>query len=1235
MKQQPSRRSRGVILTLKGWDKLQASIAQAEFDENAGCLTLEALSYRIGLSLHTISRIQGRLEPVDKSSLQSAFAAFGLELCKNDYTRPSPPENLEVQRTSPQYEWGEAPDVSVFYGRSVELVQLRQWVLEERCRLVGLVGIGGIGKSTLGVKLGLQVQSEFEVVVWRSLQNAPPVEEYLTSILQCLLWALRLDMVIPESRSEKLSKLMECLNIHRCLLILDNVETVLCSGDRAGQCRSLYEGYSQLLKRVGEVPHSSCILFTSREKPSEMIPLEGEGCGVQSLVLKGLNSTEAQELFQQKGKFTGTEQEWQVLVEHYGGNPLALKIVAAGTQEIFNGRIASVLEYREEGVLIFEDISNLLESQFHRLSAVEEEVMYWLAINREPVSFADITEDLIRSSTKHQLPSAIKALLQRSLIEKSGEHFLLQPVVMEYTTQRLVEQVCQEFRVWGVGRGVWGSIQAVETAQESQIPNPKSQNYTPLFQTHALIKATAKDYIRDTQKQLILQPLLEQLLSELGSQEKLVLLLNNILEQQRHQAAIIVGYAAGNIFNLLAYLRVDLRGYDFSNLTILQADLQGVNLAGTNFHSSDFNKSVFAENLSDVRSVAFSPDGNLLAISDNDGNIYLRRVEDYQLLLTLQEHYSSISVVTFSPDGSILASSREDNVVRLWDSQTGNTVRELLGHTAQIWSHAWSPDGFQIATCSSDQTIRLWDVNTGNCVRIFQGHTHVVSAVSFSPDGCTLASGSFDSSIRLWSVSNGQCRHVLHGHTRMIGSLDFSPDGCTLASGSFDSSIRFWEQKTGRCLRVLEGHTGLLWSVAWSPDGSTLASGSGSGSDFSLRLWDVSLGRCLKILLGHTSAIWSVAWSPDGKTLVSGSHDASVRFWDVRQGKCFKVLQGQSKSVRSVAWSLDGLTVASGSDDCSVRLWNVSNGQLRKEFQEHNCGVLALEHAPMNSVNGQNLQLLAGGCADGTVRLWDIETGEALRVLSGHTNQVWDISWSPDGHRIASGSSDSTVRVWDIQTGEAINILPGHTDWVTAVSYAPSLDLNNHPEALLASCSVDGSIRLWDLQTGTCLKVLKYDTNHTLLALSFAPDSRQIAVGSDDYSIYLWDVEQSECCLVLSGHTNRIWTVSWSPDGNILASGSEDGTVRLWDAAQGTCLKVLQGHTNKVWSVAWSPCGTTLLSGSTDDIIKLWDIDTGECTSTFRSDRLYEGMNIAGTTGLTLAQRAALLALGSVEDTVS
>lgn len=744
MKQQSSRRRRGVILTLKGWDKFQAGKTQAEFDENGGdSFSLEELSERTRLALHTISRILARLEPVDKSSLQFAFAAFGLELSQSDYTRPtSTLEELETRQQNPQYDWQEAPDVSVFFGRSEELLQLRQWILEERCRLVGLLGIGGIGKSTLAVKLGLQIQSEFEVVVWRSLQNAPPVEEQITNILQFLLWALRKEMVIPESFDGKLAKLMECLQTNRCLLILDNVETIL-SGGQVGQCRPGYEGYGQLLKRVGEVPHKSCVLFTSREKPREMIPLEGERTGVRSLPLKGLNPTEGQQLFQQKGQFTGTEQEWQVLIEHYGGNPLALKMVAAGTQELFNGRIAFVLEYAEQGALIFEDIRDLLERQSQRLSAVEEEVMYWLAINREPVTLAELAGDIVTSASQRQLPRVIKSLLQRSLIEKNSEHFFLQPVVMEYTTQRLVKQLCQEL---------------VGTPPPLRDPSPHARRGRGgVLQTHALIKTTSKDYIRETQKQLIVQPLLEQLLLEMGSQQKLVILLQDVLEQQRHQAAILVGYAGGNIVNLLAHLQINLQGYDFSNLSIRQADLQRVNLAGVNFQNTAFDKSVFAKSFKNIFSLALSPDGKLLATGDIDGQIHLWQMADGKNLLTFKGHEGVVWTVAFSPDGQTLASGGHDGLIKLWDTQTGDCLKTLDKHTGIVWSVSFSPDGQTLASGSQDTLICLWDVCLGTCLKVLHGHNSWVCSVRFNPDGSILASGSNDCDICLWDINEGIC----------------------------------------------------------------------------------------------------------------------------------------------------------------------------------------------------------------------------------------------------------------------------------------------------------------------------------------------------------------------------------------------------------------------------------------------------------------------------------------------
>ena len=1209
MKKKPKKRSRGVVLTFKGWDKLQKAKSEAESEENAGnSFSLEDIRERTHLALHTISKILQRSEPVDKSSLQSAFSAFGLELCANDYTRQDPPfDNLKARQASPIYDWGEAPDTSIFYGRSEEMSQLRRWILEEGCRLVTLLGIGGVGKSSLAVRLGLEVEDEFEAVVWQSLQNAPRLEDKFTNILQFLLWALRKQMTIPESFDEKLSKLMECLKNHRCLLILDNVETILSSNGQIGQCRPGYEGYGQLFKCFGEVPHSSCIVLTSREKPREIIPLEGEKTKVKCLQLGGLNPNEGRELFQDKGEFTGTKQEWEELIKHYGGNPLALKMVAAGTRELFNGRITPVLEYVRQGALIFQGIGDLLERQFQRLSMVEKGVIYWLAINREPVSLDDLTADLVTSSSKHKLPQAIKSLLQLSLIEKSGEHFFLQPVVMEYTTQRLVEQIVQE------------------------LLGEKSISLG-LFKAHALIKATSKDYIRETQKQLIVQPLLEELLIELGSQEKLVLLLQNLVDRQRYQSATLSGYAGGNVLNLLVHLQVDLRGYDFSNLTVRQAHLQNVNLAGTNFQDTNFDKSVFATNLKSILSLSLSPDGKLFATGDMDGQIYLWQISDGKNLLTFKGHEGWIWTMAFSPDGQTLASGGQDNLVKLWDLQTGNCLKTFDRHTDTILCVSFSPDGQTLATCSSDTLIRLWNVRIGNCLKILRGHTNWVNSIRFNPDGSILASGSEDYDIRLWDINAGTCIRTLPGHVGGVLSVSFSSDGKTLASGgTLEQSVRLWNVSNGNCIRTFSGHKHGVTSISFSSSGNTIATGS---YDCSVRLWDVQQGTCIKIFHGHTSEVSSVTFSEKYQTIISSSLDSTVRWWDVRKGGCLRTLQGNNDGVYSVTYQpvttasperTDRILATAGCDG-SVRLWDVVSGYSTRILQGHTDRVISISFSPDGSI-------LASGSDDKSINLWDVNTGRHITTLQGHTKKVKSVTFSPDGKILASGGDDHCVKLWDIHKRKCVKTLKAHTKPIFSISFSPvSTTSPDRIGYTLATSGWDCLVKLWDVHEGKCIKILS-DHTEPISSVSWSPDAKILASSSFNGSIRLWDISNFTCIKVLQGHTNFVCSVIFSPDCRTLASTSFDQTIRLWDINNFRCVKVLHSSHSGISSVCFNSLGNILVHTSqNENVIKLWDVETGECIKTLKIDRLYEGMNIAGVSGLNEAQKGALLALGAVED---
>ena len=295
------------------------------------------------------------------------------------------------------------------------------------------------------------------------------------------------------------------------------------------------------------------------------------------------------------------------------------------------------------------------------------------------------------------------------------------------------------------------------------------------------------------------------------------------------------------------------------------------------------------------------------------------------LFATLEGHTDAVTSVAFSPDGAMLASGSWDNTVKLWDVATQKNVGTLEGHTL-----AFSPDGTILASGSWDNTVKLWDVATQKNVGTLEGHTSRVTSIAFSPDGTTLASGSGDNTVKLWDVATQKNVGTLEGHTSGVASVAFSPDGTTLASGGGDGdrTVKLWNITTQKNITTFGGEGGsAVAAMAFSPNGTTLAFGGGF-SWINIELWDVATLTNVATLEGHTSNVDSIVYSPDGTLLASGSLDATVKLWDVATGDNIITFKGggnpEESAALPVAFSTDGQILASGSLNGTIQLWDIA-----------------------------------------------------------------------------------------------------------------------------------------------------------------------------------------------------------------------------------------------------------------------------------------------------------------------
>ena len=583
----------------------------------------------------------------------------------------------------------------------------------------------------------------------------------------------------------------------------------------------------------------------------------------------------------------------------------------------------------------------------------------------------------------------------------------------------------------------------------------------------------------------------------------------------------------------------------------------------------------------DVRAVAVSPDGRLVAAAGAERTIHVWSPDPPVERLVLRGHTDQVFGLAFSPTGDRLVSGGLDGRILAWNPTTGQELPSPPPRAMPVFAVAFGPGGRWYAVAAQRRTVAVYEAATGRLLveREMEHDWCTDVAVSRTGDRVVLQAGGGQATVFRVGDRDGDGLPdaladpvVCPGHFGWTSAVALSPDG-QLAASAGDGLAWVWDTTTGDDRQVIRAHDGCVLDVAFSADGRELAT---SGRDGLIRTWSVADGRPLKRFAGHGDWVHAVCWTPDGR-LVTGGKEGGVRLWQTGPADGTEAVRLPLPAASSaVVYHPDGRRLAVAGNDGRVRVWDDGVGGAPRDLP----GPFDWAMAVATSPDGR---WLAAGGRDGTVRVWPwaADDPQPAVTFKAHGGWVQALAFSRDSARLVSGGRDRTLHVWDARTGAAVDSIdPRGT--VTAVAHSPD-------GATLAWTTAGSSATLMDVADGRRVRLAGH--TQSVNAVAFAPDGRTVATASDDQTVRLWTAASGRPGPVLRGHTNRVTAVAFTPDGRRVVSAGDDHVVRIWEAATGRQLTVARGPDRQVAGVAVSPADGRVLAVGDDFALFVWTGD--------------------------------------------
>lgn len=1071
-------------------------------------------------------------------------------------------------------DWGDAPPHMDIFGRREELAWLNK-KSAEGVKIFCLVGTGGIGKSTLARNWADAFVDESDAVIWISFKNRPDPLAVFRKICQLLVP----ECTIPlKSVFEHIDDLIGLLTYKKAIIILDNMESIMKSGDETGEFIEGFSYIERFLKRFADITTQSNVLLTTRELPNCIEYLANSHSTICRFYnLPGLDKEAVKQIVAFHGLTWKSEENLEKFSEHHGGSPYAITLASSTVLSDYGGVIDS---YVESASKLPSKLIKLLDTQIVRLSALQKTILYLLAVERVPVSLQGILDSLIHSYFEDEIKDALSQLRHKSLLEPVNENgcYYIQNVLCDYAT----DQICKEMT---------GCIINVIKTKEM------SSDDLLLRDLH-IITATASHEIREAQMRTLVKPIYKNVSARFGAARVRPELYNAIRSIGSDPST--VGFAVGTLVTMMLQTAEELNGLDLSETLLWSCDFEFCDLIDTDFRGSDLRLSRFREVLDAVSCVAFGKDNDEIFFGTSDGKIHVQNLKENSLSAK-KIHSGYVRGMAYDRKNGSLLTVGEDRKLHVLDPENllEKEVVETENHSLRFVSlskegrRIYGGDGGLIVQSDGNRILREECPDSG-IVRdgCFQGE----ETVAFVTENGLVKCGGFMTSPSemksivlenqsLWCITPIEKGYLVAGKQGKIVMLD---------------------ENLNRTGPDFEGANSPIWHIVSGNNYYVAATSIGA-----LLFFDKTTGMIRYRIAAHENWIRALSVSADGNYLISGSADQSVKIFKESTRELRFDLAGESLNFLAVADT--GRSLVAGGTDGLLHCWDHASCKPRRIHRPYNAWVRALSYSSA-------ADCVAIGYGTGAIELWDLKKDKFVQIGVHPGGDVWALDFHPEFPMFLSAGEDGKVLQWNKDSLGNWNYREVYDfgKWAIECKYSSDGKKIACGDALGHVAVIDGaSVEDLPLQ----------ERPDQAWGIAWSKDDKHIVVAERSAMLRFWQIGEGKPVCVSVPSESANWDVAFTEDGTTAAAVGDRGYITF---ARDNKIKVCKLSEGRLQAVA--PCKekNAFVAAGDDGIVLETDLD-GNVTKRFVPDRQYSRLKVENAINVSDFQLSSIRQFGGID----